>query len=100
MNVWGGKSRMDSFEKFASDVLAGYGEHVLERVHAGDKDEVRVALAVNVAHLDCVDNIRVYPLRQKAEFFEQAARGCCGEWNSQVKCCSGRIYWVGCNYGH
>lgn len=91
---------VDSFVKYADDFCAAVGTGFLHRVHHADVEQVRVMFAVHVSHLDCADNFRVYPLREGKAFFAQAARGCCGEWNSQIRCDSGRIYWVGCNYGH
>lgn len=91
---------MDSFEKYAEDVFAGYGDHLFSCVRESDLSEVKVDVAIYISFLDRVDNLRVYPLNQKSDFYAQAERGCCGSWNSQVKCRSGRFYWVGCNYGH
>lgn len=93
----------DSYQKLADDVFGTYSEKVnavFSRVKKQDLDEVRVAFAVNIIHLEYADNFRIYPLEQKEEFYEQESRGCCGSWNSQYKCLSGNIYWIGCNYGH
>lgn len=91
---------MDSFDKYARDFYAGGGGGAFGRVHPEDLEQVKVAFAIQVSHLAGADNFRIYPLRDRDAFYAQAARGCCGEWNSQIKCRSGRIYWVGCNYGH
>ena len=91
---------LDSFEKYASDFFALYGSGTLRNVHPDDAAQVKVAFSIQVSHLDNPDNFRIYPIREREAFYAQAARGCCGEWNSQVRCSSGRTYWVGCNYGH
>lgn len=93
----------DAYQKLADDVFGQYNPEVksiFSRVSPQDLDEVRVVLAVNTIHLHCVDNERIYPLKEKEAFYQQADKGCCGSWNSQIKCLSGTIYWIGCNYGH
>lgn len=96
----------DSYQKFAEDMfgpiekIAQNEKSAFHRVKKQDLDEVVVAFAVKVAHLEYADNFRVYPLYQEKEFKQQADRGCCGSWDTQYKCLSGNIYWMGCNYGH
>jgi hypothetical protein len=96
----------DSYQKFAEDMFGSIEEilqnkeSIFSRVKEQDLDEIVTAFSVNVAHLDYADNFRIYPLNQRKEFKEQADSGCCGSWNSQYKCLSGNIYWIGCNYGH
>ncbi len=93
----------DSYQKFADDMFGEVNNiytSIFSRVQPQDLDEVRVAFAVKVSHLEYADNFRIYPLAEKEAFYKQADRGCCGSWNGQTKCLSGNIYWVGCNYGH
>lgn len=93
----------DSYQKFADDVFGVENNHinsVFKFVKQEDIDEVRVLFAINIAHMTCPDNFRIHPLQQKEAFYSQANKGCCGSWNSQIKCLSGNIYWIGCNYGH
>lgn len=94
---------LDSYQKFANDVFRFNKEGVnsiFSQVKEEDLDEVRVIFAVNIIGYEHADNLRVYPVAQKEAFYRQADKGCCGSWNSQIKCISGNIYWVGCNYGH
>lgn len=90
---------MDSYQKYARDVFGGSNWH-FRRVSEKDMDEVKVAFALMITGLDRCDNFRIYPLWQKKEYFEQQQQGCCGNIDSQIKCKSGNIYWIGCNYGH
>lgn len=90
---------MDSYQKYTRDMLAGYNWH-FHRVKQQDLDEVQVSFAMMLSDLEYTDNFRIYPLYQKQEFYEQAEKGCCGSINRYVKCKSGRIYLIGCNYGH
>lgn len=90
---------MDSFDRYAEDFFAGV-KPVLDRVHPDDLNQVMVDFAIHVSRLDNADNFRIYPRRAGGDFYAQASRGCCGSWDSQIRCQSGRIYWVGCNYGH
>lgn len=92
---------MDSYDKYIRDFLNIYCcEHLFDCVHKEDKDEVMQAFVVEITHRPCANNFRVYPLSRAVEYYRHANRGCCGSFNSQVKCKSGRIYWIGCNYGH
>lgn len=90
---------MDSYQRFAKDVLKGYTWH-FNRVQNQDLDEVQVAFACMISDLEYVDNFRIYPLWMKNDYLDQRDRGCCGSADSQVKCKSGNIYLIGCNYGH
>ena len=52
---------------------------------------------------DCVDNLRWANIEDKEQMkrYEEAIlRGCCGFFDSEVKAPDGRVYVVGCNYGH
>lgn len=92
----------DSYQKFADDMWgqASQNHKLFAQVKVEDLDEVRCMFAVQVAHLQYADNFRIYALEQSKRFYEQASKGCCGSWDSQYKCLSGNIYWVGCNFGH
>ena len=90
----------DSYVKYANDFLAGVSDRVFASVRPDDLCEVQVEFAVVVSHLEYADNFRIARVSEKRAFFEKAARGCCGAWNTQIKCSSGHVYWVGCNYGH
>ncbi len=93
---------MDSYQKMAYDMFGKiekpYG--FFSRVLQEDLDEVLVQFAVAVSQLEYADNFRIFPLNMEKEFYEVEAKGCCGSFNSQMKCLSGNIYWIGCNYGH
>lgn len=96
----------DSFQKLAEDMwgpidsIMQAKDGLFHRVRKQDLEEIVVAFSVNVAQLEYADNFRIYPLHQKKEYIAQANRGCCGFWDTQYKCLSGNIYWMGCNYGH
>ena len=90
----------DSYQKYANDFFGGYISPFLKYVEQEDLDEIKVAFSVNVSHLDCADNFRVFSLGMTKEYEEKKGKGCCGFWDTQCKCLSGRIYWIGCNYGH
>lgn len=91
---------MDSYQKYSNDFWKAYMEFYLKDVAAADLDEVKVALSVVVSHLDYADNFRIYRLKDRAAYYKQADKGCCGSWTSYYKCKSGNIYILGCNYGH
>lgn len=92
---------MDSYDKYIKDFLDRYGcDHLFDCVHRRDRAEVICAFAIEITHSPRADNFRVYPLNRTREYYKQANKGCCGRFDSQVKCKSGRIYWIGCNYGH
>lgn len=92
----------DSYQKFADSAFGPYSnsDKLFAQVKTEDLDEVRCMFAVQIAHLEYADNFRIYSLAQTKQFYEHAAKGCCGSWDSQYKCLSGNIYWVGCNFGH
>lgn len=96
----------DSYQKFAEDMFGTIEEiskndnSIFHRVNKQDLDEIVVAFSVNVAHLEYADNFRIYPAHQEKEYMKQKNKGCCGSWNTQYKCLSGNIYFLGCNYGH
>jgi hypothetical protein len=94
----------DSYEKFADSALGEYrrmdSDSLFDRVKAQDVSEVRVSFALMITDLEYNDNWRVEPISRTKEFWEIANSGCCGSANTQVKCQSGNIYWIGCNYGH
>jgi hypothetical protein len=93
---------MDSYQKMALDVFGNIDkpEGVFRYVKQEDLDEVVVQFALLVSELDYADNYRIFPLHMEKEFYDIAKKGCCGSVNSQMKCLSGNIYWIGCNYGH
>lgn len=87
----------DSYDKYIEDLL-GTGDFA--NVHPKDQDEIKQVFALSTDTLDYVTDVRVFPLKDKEKFNAIRDRGCCGSWNSQYKCRSGRIYLLGCNYGH
>ncbi len=93
---------MDSYQKYANDVLGDIEKPIgiFKYVKAEDLDEVWVRFSVLVSHLLYADNYRIFPLHMEKQFKEIAVKGCCGSVNTQYKCLSGNVYWVGCNYGH
>jgi hypothetical protein len=93
---------MDSYQKMACDMFGNIDkpEGVFRYVKQEDLDEVVVQFALLVSELDYADNYRIFPLHMEKEFYAVAEKGCCGNVNSQMKCLSGNIYWIGCNYGH
>lgn len=97
---------LDSYQKFADSAFGTDTDWFTSRgVHPQDVDEVRVAFALCIYEggLDYADNFRVARVGDKqgtAAYHERKRQGCCGYFDSQVKCLSGRIYWIGCNYGH
>lgn len=63
----------------------------------------RLRQAITDNDLEYADNFRFTPVDDPvgmAEFDEMAAAGCCGSWESSVADSSGRVWKVGCNYGH
>ena len=90
---------MDSYDKYIKDFFKGYYD-ILVFVKDEDKDEVACEFAINVSHLEYADNFRVFPLNKTKEYYNIKNKGCCGFFDIQVKCKSGNIYWIGCNYGH
>lgn len=93
---------MDSYQKMVVDM---FGKHfaqskMFQYVDSKDLDEVSVAFALATCKLDYADNFRIFPLHMIEEFYSVANKGCCGSFNSQIKCLSNNIYWIGCNYGH
>ena len=53
--------------------------------------------------LEYCDNVRVADAsrpNQKKAYKEQKARGCCGFVDDVQRGPDGRLYWIGCNYGH
>lgn len=56
----------------------------------------------DTAELDFADNFR-FAFRDNAaevDAYEEArSRGCCGCVDAEVQV-DGRVYWMGCNYGH
>lgn len=93
---------MDSYQKMARDMFGEINHPfgIFKHVKMEDLDEVVVQFAVMVSGLEYSDNYRIFPLHMEKDFFEVSERGCCGSVDSQVKCRSGNIYWVGCNFGH
>lgn len=94
--------QVDAYLKYVNDFFGPQWAQsaLFENVHHKDKEEVAVAFAVAVSHLYRADNYRIFPVAKTKEYWEQARKGCCGAFDSQVKCRSNRIYWIGCNYGH
>jgi hypothetical protein len=91
---------IDSYQKFANDMFDPYIDDIFKNVKYEDYDEVKITFALAIVGLINTDNFRIYPLKEESQFYAQAEKGCCGSFNSQVKCKSGNIYWIGCNYGH
>lgn len=91
---------MDSYQKALQTMYGSVDAYVLRNVRYKDKEEVGIALMMSEAGCEHVDNYRVFPLHRKEEHFAVRNRGCCGSFDSQVKCRSGNIYWIGFNYGH
>ena len=91
---------MDSYQKAFRTTFGSIEIKILENVRYKDKEEVGIALMLAQAGCDYVDNYRVFPLHRKEEHFTVRDKGCCGSYDSQVKCKSGSIYWIGFNYGH
>lgn len=57
----------------------------------------------NVLGEDCIDNLRIAAIDDilQVEAYEHARdRGCCGSYDGEVKAPDGKMYMVGCNYGH
>lgn len=56
----------------------------------------------DIAELDFADNFR-FAFRDQAaevdEYEEARSDGCCGFVDMEVEV-DGRVYWMGCNYGH
>lgn len=96
----------DSFEKYAHSFWEArlYSEldnsRLLQHVNPKDRMEIAIAFSIEVSHLEYADNFRIFPMSMTKEYWAAEQRGCCGSWNSQVKTKSGRLYWLGCNYGH
>ncbi len=93
---------MDSYEKYAQDVFGVLNQPsgIFQHVQKQDLDEVMVNFSLLITDLEYADNFRIFPLSMEKQFLEKKNRGCCGSFNTQYKCLSGNIYWVGCNYGH
>lgn len=91
---------LDSYQKYSLDFWGSYKNGHFQYVKKEDIEEVAIAFAVEVSHLDYADNFRIFPLHMEQQFNQIKDKGCCGSFNSQVKCLSGNIYWIGCNYGH
>lgn len=90
---------MDSYTKFADDFFK-MCNNVLQYVKQEDVEEVKVAFAVNVAGLQYADNFRIFPYSMLNDYKKVKEKGCCGFFDSSVKCVSGNIYLIGCNFGH
>lgn len=93
-------SPSDSFVKYANDVLHALDDRIFTCVRSEDLNEVKVDFAAVISQFYRADNFRIARLIDEDAFYAQAAKGCCGAWDSQVVCRSGNVYWVGCNYGH
>ena len=92
---------MDSYTKFADDFFGPAGASSLfENVEIGDLDEVRVTFALAAEGLEYADNFRVFSINNKKEYYAQASKGCCGSFDSSIRCKSGNVYLIGCNFGH
>jgi len=94
---------MDSYKKYSDDFwskVSGNASSCLQEVAPSDLEEVKLSFALMVAAYENPDNFRIYPLPKKKEFDAQKAKGCCGSFDTQIKCKSGRIYWAGFNWGH
>lgn len=99
---------MDSYEKMVvnywgldtPDLVKTVSEGLLSRVFVEDKAEVLTKFTIGLLSLDNPYNFRIFPHDQREEFYEVADKGCCGSWNETMKCSSGNMYRLGCNYGH
>ena len=89
----------DSYTKFANDMLSGC-DHVFRHVRQEDLDEVKVAFALMVSDLEYANNYRAFPDTMWDEYELIKRKGCCGSWNTSVRCASGKNYLIGCNFGH
>ena len=91
---------MDSYQKALQTVFGSLDSYILRNVPCRDREEVGIALMLAWQGCEYVDNCRVFPIRQTKEHFAVRDKGCCGSFDSQVKCQSGNVYWIGFNYGH
>lgn len=67
--------------------------------------EVRDQLTelIEFEELECADNYRFALDSDKDQvdaYYDQRERGCCGYADYQVQDNQGRVWLVGCNYGH
>lgn len=90
---------MDSFQKYAESVF-GSNTELFKHVEQGDLDEVLVSFSLLVSDLQYSDNYRVFPWSMKKEYYAKSAGGCCGSWDTSLRCKSGNVYLMGCNFGH
>lgn len=91
---------MDSYEKFACDMLGSLNPSFLGNVLEKDRAEVAVQFALVTSGLMYADNYRVYPMHMRKEYDAIRRRGCCGFMDSVATCVSGNRYLIGCNFGH
>ncbi len=89
---------MDSYQQFAMDFWKNKNLNVFKTVAEDDVDDVMINFAVAVSGFNNTRNFRVFPVEQKEEFDEARAIAKGRVWDSQIKCKSGQIYWVGCHH--
>jgi len=95
---------MDSYDKYASDFIKCY-EYFDIFSEVKEEDLLEVAFAFGSAlgtNTDCEDNFRVFPNTKsgKKKYNEVKKQGCCGFFDSMIRCSSGNVYLYGFNYGH
>lgn len=96
---------MDSFEKMAVSMFGGsklFG--YLNKAYPDDALEIMVELARATVqdNKEFVDNYRVNPDTPEGEknHRKMQRKGCCGYFDTAIKCTSGNKYLIGFNYGH
>lgn len=77
-------------------------EYQLVFIFPEDVASIQSIIDHEIEDLECVDNVRV-ALKSDSEsvkrYEEAASRGCCGSFNKEFDI-NGKIYLIGCNYGH
>jgi hypothetical protein len=78
-------------------------DEIWDSIPEEDQRELNVILPRWEDELECMDNLRIARIGNKAQeetYFYRQAGGCCGFMDTIKMCSSARQYRIGCNYGH
>jgi len=93
----------DSYEKYAIDKI-GYllDDEMMQAIPMEDRLEILVALSIAMLDTEYEDNFRIFPNTYNGhkQYTKIKNEGCCGFFDSQMRCKSGKSYLYGFNYGH
>lgn len=86
-------------------IPSGYtrlSNYALVFIFPEDAEKIHKIIDSEIKDLDCVDNVRVAlsSNEESVKMYEKARKdGCCGSFDKEFVI-NGKIYLIGCNYGH